>query len=388
MTLIEERNDITPRLAVGGGVFADRLCNDGFRAAVLAAALICTACRDGSLREAATAHNQLAGDACPGPSQLMTPAEVEVCAPDLQLRSHIDYGDVMALTDLTYTTIVGFRPLKMTIYMPKRGTGPYPLVVFVHGGGWRLDPEGSEGASGIAAVLQLARRGYVVAVPAYRTSGEAKFPAQLLDVKAAIRYAKTHAATYHASVTRVAVWGASAGGNLAALVATTCGVSQLEPPASPPAVPGGPRIPFIDPAADSCVRAVVDWFGPIDFSSMDAEAQIDGQAGKVHGLAGSPESQYLGCAVADCPAERVQAADPITYAGPRSAPTLIMHGLGDRRVPWQQSRQLYDALQAHGVESRLVLVPGADHEFGGLDAEQHRAQVDTVIEWIRAHTQS
>jgi len=362
--------------------------NHGVRAAILAVAMGCVACHGGSVREAAIAPTQLAGDHCPGPSVLMTPAEVEVCEPDLLKRSHLDYGEVVAFTDVTYTTILGFRPLKMTIYMPKRGTGPYPLVVFVHGGGWRLDPEGSEGASGIAAVLQLARRGYVVAVPAYRTSGEAKFPAQLLDVKSAIRYAKTHAATYHAAADRVAVWGASAGGNIAALVATTCGVLQLEPAAMSPAMPGGPRIPYLDPAADSCVRTAVDWFGPIDFSTMDAEAESDGQTGKQHGLAGSPESQYLGCAVAECPAERVQAADPITYAGSGSAPTLIMHGLADRRVPWQQSQQFYDALQAHGVESRLVLVPDADHEFGGLGAERHREQVDMVIEWIGSHIKS
>jgi acetyl esterase/lipase len=355
---------------------------------MLAMALVCSACREGSVRDAVAAPGQLAGDKCPAPSLVMTPAEFEVCAPDLLQRSHIDYGDVMAFTDVTYATIVGFRPLKMTIYMPKRGSGPYPLVVFVHGGGWRLDPEGSEGASGIAAVLKLSRRGYVVALPAYRTSGEAKFPAQLLDVKAAIRYAKTHAATYHASSVRVAVWGASAGGNLAALVATTCGIAQLEPAAAAQAVPGGPRVPFIDPATDSCVRAAVDWFGPIDFSTMDAEAELDGQSGKVHGLAGSPESEYIGCAIAQCPAERVQAADAIGYAGPRSAPTLIMHGLADRRVPWQQSQQFYDALQAHGVESRLVLVPGADHEFGGLSAERRSAQVDMVIEWIGSHTKS
>jgi len=355
---------------------------------MLAMALLCAACQGGSVRDAADAPAQLAGDHCPGASRLMTPAEFEVCQPDLRRRPHIDYGGVLAFTGITYTIIVGYRPLKMAIYMPTRGTGPHPLVVFVHGGGWRLDPEGSEGASGIAAVLQLARAGYVVAVPGYRTSGEAKFPAQLLDVKAAIRYAKTHAATYHASPTRVAVWGASAGGNLAALVATTCGVLQLEPAAVGPAVPGGARIPFIDPATDSCVRAAVDWFGPIDFSTMDAQAATDGQAGKVHGLAGSPESEYLGCAVATCPGERVQAADPIAYAGSRSAPTLIMHGLADRRVPWQQSQQFYDALQAQGVESRLMLVPDADHEFGGLSAERHREQVDRVIEWIGSHIKS
>ncbi len=368
-------------------MFEARKCNQGVRATILAVALLCGACHSGSVRDAALAPRELPGDHCPA-SRLMTPAEFEVCAPNLLDRSHLDYGDVLAFTDVTYTTLVGFRPLKMTIYMPKQGSGPYPLVVFVHGGGWRLDPEGSEGASGIAAVLQLVRRGYVVAVPAYRTSGEAKFPAQLLDVKAAIRYAKTHAATYHAEAGRVAVWGASAGGNLAALVATTCGVAQLEPAAMAPAMPGGPRMPFIDPAADSCVRTAVDWFGPIDFSTLDAQAETDGQVGVVHGLAGSPESQYLGCAVAECSAERVQAADPIAYAGSRSAPTLIMHGLADRRVPWQQSQEFYDALQAHGVESRLVLVPDADHEFGGQSEERHREQVDRVIEWIGSHVKS
>jgi acetyl esterase/lipase len=136
------------------------------------------------------------------------------------------------------------------------------------------------------------------------------------------------------------------------------------------------------------VRAAVDWFGPIDFSTMDTEAQADGQHGKVHGLAGSPESEYIGCAIADCPADRVQAADPIGYAGSHSAPTLIMHGLADRRVPWQQSQHLYDALQAHGVESRLVLVPDADHEFGGISEERRSQQIDLVIEWIGSHTKS
>jgi acetyl esterase/lipase len=323
----------------------------------------------------------------------MTPAEVEACAPDPMHRPHIDYGDVVAFTDLTYGIIPGFRPLKMTFYVPqgvfsgvfngvfKGGRASLPLVVFVHGGGWQLDPEGAEGASGIAAVLQLARGGYVVAVPGYRLSSEAVFPAQLQDVKTAIRYAKTHAVSYGADAARTAVWGASAGGNLAALVATTCGLAQFEP-ASASRVPAGLRNPFIDSSADSCVRTAVDWFGPIDFSTLDAQAAADGQTAGVHGLAGSPESRYIGCAVAECAADRVQAPNPIRYIGPRSAPTLIMHGHADRRVPWQQSQQFYDALRAQGVETRLLLVPDADHEFAGLSDESRREQVDRVIEWL------
>jgi acetyl esterase/lipase len=357
-------------------------------AVLLTLSLLCSACHGAARRDAASAPTRLAGDECPSKPALMTPAEFEACAPDLMQRPHIDYADVVAFTDVTYSVIYGFRPLKMTIYMPKGGRAPLPLVVFVHGGGWRLDPEGSEGASGIAAVLQLARRGYVVAVPAYRTSGEAAFPAQLQDVKAAIRYAKTHAVIYGADAARVAVWGASAGGNLAALVATTCGLAQFEPAAHPTRTPGGPRIPFIDPGADACVRTAVDWFGPIDFSTLDAQAAADGQTAGVHGLAGSPESLYIGCAVADCASERVQAPNPIQYAGPHSAPTLIMHGQEDRRVPWQQSRQLYDALRARGVDTQLLLVPGADHEFAGLSDQQRREQVDRVIEWLGSHTAS
>jgi acetyl esterase/lipase len=357
------------------------------RPALLAASMLFAACHGMGLRAALPATTRLPGDECPTEAAVMTPAEFEACAPDLMARPHIDYGNVVAFVDLTYAIVSGFRPLKMTIYMPKGRRESLPLVVFVHGGGWRLDPEGSEGASGIAALLQLAARGYVVAVPAYRTSGEAKFPAQLQDVKAAIRYAKTHAVVYGANAARTAIWGASAGGNLAALVATTCGALQFEPPANSQRAPGGPRIPFIDPAADSCVRGAVDWFGPIDFSTMDAEAVADGQSAS-HGLAGSPESLYIGCAVADCAAERVQAPDPIQYAGPHSAPTLIMHGQSDRRVPWQQSQQFYDALRARGVDAQLLLVPDADHEFGGLSDQRRREQVDKVIEWIGSHTAS
>ncbi len=363
--------------------------------AALAAAGLCAGCQGVAVHGTPGGVPLRSGnDLCTVASDPLPPALQAVCAADLMRRPHVDYGAVVAYTDVTYWVVPGFRPLKMTFFMPSRGMGPFPLVVFVHGGGWRVDPEGTEGASGVAALLQLAQRGYVVAVPAYRTSGEAKFPAQLMDVKAAIRYAKSTAATYHADAARVSVWGASAGGNLAALVATTCGVAQLEPPAMVRAGSGGTPIPSIDPAVDSCVRTAVDWFGPIDFSTLDAQAAADarGAAGHapagVHGAAGSPESDYIGCPVATCAVDSVQAPNPIRYVGPRAAPTLIMHGLADRRVPWQQSQQFYDALRASGVDARLVLVADADHEFGGISDERRRQQVDIVIEWLGSHNQS
>ena len=106
----------------------------------------------------------------------------------------------------------------------------------------------------------------------------------------------------------------------------------------------------------------------------------------MHGGTGSRESDYVGCPVAECAAEQVQAADPITYITAATPPVLIMHGLADHRVPWRQSQEFYDALMAKGVTARLVLVPGADHMFEGISAEAQQQQVDTVIAWIARYT--
>jgi hypothetical protein len=98
------------------------MMNAGARASILAMALLCAACQALFVRDAAIAPGQLAGDHCPGASRLMTPAEFEVCPQDLLRRPHIDYGDVLAFTDITYAVMVGYRPLKMVIYMPRRGS--------------------------------------------------------------------------------------------------------------------------------------------------------------------------------------------------------------------------------------------------------------------------
>ena len=299
---------------------------------------------------------------------------------------------MIALPDVTYSVIHGFRPIKMTLFVPKRAAGGLPIVVYVHGGGWKLDPEGVEGPSGTATLVHLAALGYVVAVPSYRLSGEATFPAQLVDVKTAVRYLKTHAETYHGDASRVVIWGGSAGGNLAALVATTCGVQKFDQVAALPAGLTGLRTPYIDPAVTSCVSTAIDWFGPTDLQKMDAQqdpspADGPGHGGAgLHGGTGSRESDYVGCPVAECAAEQVQAADPITYITAATPPVLIMHGLADHRVPWRQSQEFYDALMAKGVTARLVLVPGADHMFEGISAEAQQQQVDTVIAWIARYT--
>jgi acetyl esterase/lipase len=299
---------------------------------------------------------------------------------DLQARPHIDYGrGVVGLPDITYDVVNGYRPIKMTLFVPTHGPGPYPVVLYLHGGGWTADPDGDEGIMGNDTMVDLAARGYVVARPAYRLSSEAKFPAAIEDVKIAVRWLRTYAKDFNADASRIVVWGSSAGGQLAALLGTTCGVAEFDRVGTLPQRVGL-STPKLDPRVSSCVDAVIDWFGPIDFSSMDRQARPDA-IGK-HNDANSAESQMVGCAIPACPAQRLKAANPISYISAKTPPFLIMHGQADRGVPWQQSQALYDALRAKGVKAQLILVPGADHMFMGLPPEQMKAQLQPVFRFI------
>jgi acetyl esterase/lipase len=133
-------------------------------------------------------------------------------------------GGVTGRPDLVYATINGFRPLTLDLYTPPKGKAPRPLVIYIHGGGWMNGTARNAAAyANFPAVLaDLASRGYVVASLNYRLGSEAKFPAATQDVDAAIRWLKAHAADYGIDKTRVAIWGGSAGGQLAALAATDC----------------------------------------------------------------------------------------------------------------------------------------------------------------------
>jgi len=329
----------------------------------------------------------LAARADNGPPIPTGPSPLTVISqdPDLQRRPHIDLpGGVTKLPAVTYSVLNGYRPLTLDLFVPKAGRAPNPIVVYIHGGGWSLDPNGDEGLSGDSGMEELARRGYLVVRPTYRLTSEAIFPAQLIDVKTAIRWAKTYAATYHGDPSRVVVWGASAGGNLAALVGTSCGQRQFDT-----VVPLGRfyglSTPAIDPKVTSCVVAAIDWFGPTDFAAMASEALPGADK---HNTASAPESQYLGCVIPQCPADKLAAADPITYVSKDSPPLLIMHGLADPAVPHQQSEDLYKALRAKGVPAELVLVPGASHMFMGVPPKIMRAQLDTVFRWIDRRTRA
>jgi len=289
---------------------------------------------------------------------------------------------VRRLRGVIYSVIDGYRPLRADLFLPRVHRLPAPVIVYLHGGGWTLDPHGDEGLAGDATMRALAGKGYVVVRPEYRLSSEARFPAQLIDAKRAIRWIKTHAAEYGADPHRVMVWGSSAGGTLASLVGVTCGIARFDDAAALPQH-FGLSTPPIAPDTNSCVTAVVDWFGPVDFPRMDAQARPGSPLR--HDAADSAESRLIGCALPDCPRERVMAASPLSYVSRDDPPFLILHGDADNAVPHQQSEELAAALRAKGVPVEFGLVPGADHMFDKASERLRRKQVARTFAFLDAH---
>ena len=238
------------------------------------------------------------------------------------------------------------KELKLDIYRAKSaGREELPLVVWVHGGAWRRG-----GKESPRQAIGLVERGYVVASVSYRLSQEAKFPAQIHDVKAAIRWLRAHAEDYGIAVGRVGVWGASAGGHLVALLGTSGGVAELEGAVGP-----------AHKDISSRVQAVADYFGPTDFLQMDAHSISDRIA---HDAPDSPESELIGAPIQGNP-DLAARANPITYVTPDDPPFLIVHGDLDPLVPHHQSELLQAALRGAGVEATLYTVEGGRHGQGG-----------------------
>ena len=161
----------------------------------------------------------------------------------------------------------------------------FPLVVYVHGGGWQSGHTRHAGAFADwpAALALLASRGYAVASIEYRLSSEAKFPAAIQDVKASIRWLRSKSAEFQIDRTRTVIWGGSAGGQLAALAATSCGVEALAPVFDMP----DRKSPLA--AESDCVQGLVAWYGVFDFSTSPP------LSGNREETADSPVSRYLGC---------------------------------------------------------------------------------------------
>jgi len=255
-------------------------------------------------------------------------------APGVDIRKNIVYGkggDVDLMLDLA---------------RPAEGDGPFPLVVCIHGGGWH----GGARQAHHPEMLLLARNGYVAATVSYRFAPKHKFPAQVCDVKCAVRYLRSRAAELNINPKRVGAAGGSAGGHLALMLGLMNPEDDLEGD-------GG------NPDQPSKVQAVANFCGPTDFKTWRVWPSIapELEKGFPGGLSGLVKN-FLG--TADCESEIARKASPTSYVGKGDPPVLTATGQEDPLVPLQQAELLHERLRKAGVAERLVVLKGAGHGWG------------------------
>jgi acetyl esterase/lipase len=249
---------------------------------------------------------------------------------------------VRYIADLVYGEVPGFRPLELDLYLPAEAAAPVPVIVHVHGGGWR---RGSRRVPlprlGAGFYDGLAAQGFAVAAIDYRLSGEARYPAALEDVRAAIGWVREHAAEYGMDPGRVFAWGDSAGGHLALMTALAGAEAN---------------------GSGADVQGVVAWFPVTDLAGLLDDVAAAG--GRPDPGPESREALFLGAPAASVPG-LAREASPVNHASAAAPPVLLMHGAADDLVPPAQSIRLAEALAQAGATVELELVPGATHFWNG-----------------------
>ena len=239
--------------------------------------------------------------------------------------------------NLDYAPAVGGK-LAMDIVRPRdNSVAGRPTVLCIHGGGFRAGARQSY----LPLCIKLAQRGYVAATVTYRLAPKSQFPAPVHDVKAAVRWLRANAAKFAIDPERIGVTGGSAGGHLALFLGLTSGIAEFEG--------YGPN-----PEQSSRVAAVVDYYGPTDFTKSYGKS-VD---------AAQVLPQFLGGDLEHARLAHIKAS-PLNWVSPSSAPVLAIHGTKDRYVAYEQSQWLVDRLQAAGVPATLETMEGSDHGFRG-----------------------
>ena len=289
-------------------------------------------------------------------------------------RAAVEFpASVVSYPDLVFSRPQGFRPLRLDLYKPKavQGAKGYPLVVYIHGGGWQSGHTRHSGAfaNWPNVLASIAAKGYVVASIEYRLSDEAPFPAAIHDVKNSIRWLRANADQFGIDRTRAVVWGGSAGGQLAALAATSCNDKRLQPALAPADAALGKE--------SDCVQGIVAWYGIFDFKALPEFAAPEGAPNVA-----SAATKYLKCTGAGC-ADRISLASPIAHVSKSTPPALLIHGDRDAVVAVDQSRKFHAALQSQRVASELVVINGADHSFISATPEATRkASLDALAKTV------
>ena len=252
---------------------------------------------------------------------------------------------ILTANDIVYTK-AGPVELRLDVAYPAEGTGPFPGVVVLYGGAWRVGNKWGNRT----LLAQFARRGYVAVAPQYRHCPKDVFPAQVHDVKAAVRWLRAHSTEYRLDPDHIGAMGFSAGGHLSLMLGVTGPDDGLEGDAPP----GSPS---------SKVQAVVNYFGPSDLTATDVPEVSVGLV-----------RDFLGARNTDRP-DLAAKASPVTYLSRDDAAILTFHGTKDPLVPYNQATKLAEAMSKAGLPGRVELLIGAGHGWTG--PEMKRTMTDT-----------
>ncbi len=255
---------------------------------------------------------------------------------------------------------------KMDVFLPVSKDTSFPLVVTIYGSAW-LSNSSKSAIFNDGLGQKLLAKGYAVASLNHRSSTDAAWPAQLHDVKAAIRFIRSHAADLLIDTSFIGITGYSSGGHLSTMSGVTSNVIKTKIGDLNIDLEGNEGT---DLSHGSHVDAVVDWFGPTDFLIMDSCGSSFS-----HNDLKSPESRLIGGAIQENKAN-VALANPIQYINKRNPPFLIFHGTQDPLVPYCESQKLYSKMKQEGVEAEFVMIEGGKHGPGVMTEPYYDRMID------------
>lgn len=249
--------------------------------------------------------------------------------------------------DIEYGTASG-ESLKLDASVPE-GTGPWPVVILVHGGGWTAGDKSGGPKKGYMAPMHepLTKAGFAWFSINYRLAPKYHHPAQLEDLQTAIRWVKAHAAQYHLDVTRIALAGESAGSQMVALAAMQADDSTR-------------------------VAAVIPFYLPADLLEDPIKTGVlnPSRSALIGRTEFNDESRAL-----------LRAASPMYFVKPGLPPFLLLHGTADQSVPYHQSVDMQAKLRAAGVPCELITIPGGVHGMLSWDTVAPDYK-DRVVGWL------
>jgi acetyl esterase/lipase len=242
---------------------------------------------------------------------------------------------------------------KLDVHIPIKGKAPFPVVIYIYGSAFLSNNlKATAFSKGIGQ--KLLKNGFAVVCINHRSSDDAKFPAQIQDVKAAIRFIRANSSVFLLDSNFIGITGSSSGGHLAAMAGTTNNTKTDTIKGLAVDIEGSLG-KFTN--VSSSVNAVVDWYGPTDYLMDSCGSEVK------HHDANAPGSRLIGGPIQENK-DKAAVANPINYVNKSNPPFLIIHGNKDRRVPLCHSEKLYQKLLKEGVKSELVIVPEGGHGPG------------------------